>query len=539
MLVLWDFREGTPLYTFELKQDDIVALAFSSDDTRLASVGGYSQGCLTLWDCVDGKALVSQPADPNTELVAFGEQGSFVTAGKEAIQVWETLDGNRLRPTKVRLNGLQRVISSGAVMKDGTTAVLGTTSGDAVFVSLSQARYLSHAPLGLVGGVQALALLENGELLAGAGDGTVAYAKRTSRGVLKVVRRTQVTGAVTSVSLRGAGHDVFCGTAACEMHHIGLAEFKGELRIKAHHAPINSVIFPPGESAIFATCTQGSVYIWSTSTGQLLLDVSLAGLECTSADIGLGVGPAGDSIMTGWDDGYLRFLAPESGKVQAEVKDAHPAGVTAVAFAPNNLVVSGGKDGQVRFWESVQGQRYKLLATTKDHKGKINSITVRAEEMECVTVSADGTCVIWDLNTLTRIKMMLAQTNFLDVSYARDEAHIVAVGGGGGVYYYQGFDGQIIREIELPSPLRALAVDTYAQGPTPGYGALVVGGDDRAVRVLDYDGGEVSFIGLGHCSAVTSVAVSPDNGLIVSGTMSGAMFLWQMPDVSPTQPVGE
>lgn len=81
----------------------------------------------------------------------------------------------------------------------------------------------------------------------------------------------------------------------------------------------------------------------------------------------------------------------------------------------------------------------------------------------------------------------------------------------------------------MPTPLKALALDGYAEMDQAGHGSLAVGGKDKVVRVVNYDTAEVTHLGLGHCSPVTTVAISPELDVMVSGTESGAMFIWRYP----------
>lgn len=366
-----------------------------------------------------------------------------------SVQVWEQLPNARLRPTKVRLQGLTRTVNCAGVASDGVTAVLGTQSGDLLYINMSQARYLKHVPLGLVNGVQSLALMGNGALLVGSGNGTVAYARPTAKGAMQVAQSAKLEGSVTSVAPRGQGHEFFVGTSTADQYHFSLAEFTHEMRLKAHHATVEKVVFPRGISQIYATCTDGAVFVWAVATGKAVMEVARPGCHCTSIDIS----PKGDSIVSGWDDGYLRFYAPESGKVQFEVRDAHPAGVSTVGFAAGGaLLVTGGNDGQVRFWSRGAGHRYKLEKSCKDHKGRVMDLAVRDGRAECVTVGRDGSAVTWDLEELKRVNMVLAQTNFLQVGYARDEAHVIVTGADGNIYYLEGHDGSIIREVEVRRP---------------------------------------------------------------------------------------
>ena len=79
------------------------------------------------------------------------------------------------------------------------------------------------------------------------------------------------------------------------------------------------------------------------------------------------------------------------------VHDAHNSGVTATATTSNcRCIISGGGEGQVRVWD-VAGSSTKMKGAMKEHRGAVSCIKVKSNDIECVSASADGTCIIWNL----------------------------------------------------------------------------------------------------------------------------------------------
>ena len=56
------------------------------------------------------------------------------------------------------------------------------------------------------------------------------------------------------------------------------------------------------------------------------------------------------------------------------------------------------------------------------------------------------------------------------------------------------------------------------------------GGEDKRIKLWDYDEGLSYWSGLGHSGNITGIAISPDQKSIVSVGTEGAIFIWATPD---------
>ena len=62
-------------------------------------------------------------------------------------------------------------------------------------------------------------------------------------------------------------------------------------------------------------------------------------------------------------------------------------------------------------------------------KGAINRIQIgQKHPHECITASSDGSCILWDLNSLKRKCTFSASTFFKDVAWSSDESQLVTAG---------------------------------------------------------------------------------------------------------------
>merc|ERR1712083_1030383 len=59
---------------------------------------------------------------------------------------------------------------------------------------------------------------------------------------------------------------------------------------------------------------------------------------------------------------------------------------------------------------------------------------------------------------------------------------------------------------------------------------FVSGGEERLLKLWDYDEGVCKCIGVGHSGTITCCAISPDQSFIVSTGTEGAILIWTVPD---------
>lgn len=58
---------------------------------------------------------------------------------------------------------------------------------------------------------------------------------------------------------------------------------------------------------------------------------------------------------------------------------------------------------------------------------------------------------------------------------------------------------------------------------------FVSGGQDKIVKLWNYDEGISYYTGVGHSGAITKIAIAPNQQFIVTVGTEGAIFLWHTP----------
>ena len=444
-----------------------------------------------------------------------------LTIHNYGIRTWDLdLVQKKVQYTEILMNAIKRVFVCCVIDPTDSFAYLGTKTGDIVEISLTHNLFKRIGPQKRLfsQGINCLNLLSNGDLLLGSGDGTIA--KCGSQDML-VKKEAKVMGAVTSISLTADSTHFFCGTSKATIYWCNTDEIAPELRNTCHYEKINDIAFPAGYSELFATCSLNDIRVWNTKTRQELLRIEVPGLECYCVFFQ----GDGKSILSGWSDGKIRAFLPQSGKLLYAINDAHNHGVTAIAgTADCQKIVSGGMEGEVRIWR-IGRQTQIMEGSLKEHRGRVSDIKINKNDTQAVSSSYDGSAIIWDIINNTRCMCLFESTMFKQVLYHPDESQVLTTGSNRKVTYWDCFDGQAIRMLDGSDAgeINALAITEAGEH-------FISGGQDKRVKVWDYDEGIAYYQGIGHSGDITKISVSPDQRTIVSIGTEGAIFMWHMPE---------
>uniref|UniRef100_A0A8C8FXF7 Cilia- and flagella-associated protein 52 n=1 Tax=Oncorhynchus tshawytscha TaxID=74940 RepID=A0A8C8FXF7_ONCTS len=393
-LIIWDYEKRAIHARLQLHKAKVEGLAFSPNDKYLVSLGGQDDGSIVVWNLESKEAICGSPASAHSAghclTIEYTNHSDniFISAGNGTMRVWELdLPNRKIRPTECQTGQLKRIVKCIEIPDDDLFFYCGTTSGDILKVNLKTRLLNSCGPRKqkFSKGVNTLKVLKSGDILVGSGDGMFTLCSGPN---FKTIKKVQLEGGVTSIAVRGEGHQFFAGTEAAQIYRFGYTDFKEELIATSHNSAVNDVAFPFGSSELFATCSQDDIRVWHAETSKELLRISVPNMTL-----------------------------PVSGLLQ------------------------------VRVWEILQGC-HRLIETMKEHKATVTSIKIKSNDKECVTASSDGACIIWDLVRFVRNQMVLANTLFRSVCYHPEEYQIITSGTDRKIGYWEVYDGSAIRELE-------------------------------------------------------------------------------------------
>lgn len=464
----------------------VMALAFSSDEKYLASVGGQDDGNITIWDVQTGKAIAGNTCQSLGQCCTFfgNDNTKLLVGGKYLLRVWDIdYDNRKLSAIDCALGQMKRIINCLVIDEKDEFAYAGTTTGDLLCVQMQGPKNFKFAgPKNKISqGIVSLCIAQDGNLVVGGGDGSISILNRDS---LLKIKSANLMGGVTSIS--PAGNFFYCGTSQSVMYLVGNNKTLDATLIGTCHSQrINDIAYPMGTSDILATCSVNDIRLWNTKKSKELVRIQVPNLECNCVCFN----PSGSAIISGWSDGKIRAFGPQSGKLLFVINDAHKVmgqkrisgaliGVTAIAVTHDNKrIISGGSDGLVRVWK-ITKESQTLIATMKEHNATVNSIDVKKDDSECVSASDDGSCISWSLVRFSRSNIMYAQTYFKSVSYLNDESQILTTGSDKRITYWDAVECTAIRELDVAEPGEIHALDIAPDGET-----FVTGGHAKDVNV--------------------------------------------------------
>ena len=188
---------------------------------------------------------------------------------------------------------------------------------------------------------------------------------------------------------------LFAGTSGGNIHIIDLVLKKEVRNLKVHSKGIFAIELISEQDLIVVAGGDGFLSIWEYETLELVRHIKVIDLKLRSIYV------HEDRLYTCGMDGTLRsFDLPWLNELQ--VIDAHEGGCNVVVIHPfKPLLVSGGKDGHIRFWNL--NEELKMVREIPAHNFGIYSITFNPTTNEsnsfAISASRDKTIKVWPSST--------------------------------------------------------------------------------------------------------------------------------------------
>ncbi|KAL1921842.1 uncharacterized protein VTP21DRAFT_10484 [Calcarisporiella thermophila] len=106
-------------------------------------------------------------------------------------------------------------------------------------------------------------------------------------------------------------------------------------------------------------------------------------------------------------DGSLRLLSQDGQKTLAVFENMHIDYISCACFADNSLLITGGTDSVVCFWDyKVKQNSITILECVRGHQAKVNCVVASKSFNILASGSEDKTCILWDLIQMKYIRQL-------------------------------------------------------------------------------------------------------------------------------------
>ena len=344
-LRIWDVENEK--YQFQLTGHlyAISSIAFSPNG-RILITGG--NGELHLWDVVSGtqKMAISGHNDYVYSLALSSDNRTIAIGSWEEIRLWDAVTGTQ----KTTLyesdwgNSVMAFNPDGSILASEAGWHIRLWNVDDGTQLIKLKAYLGNSASGY--GVASIEFSPNGRYLAsGSSDATVQlwYLGRTHKGTL--------TGHTDGLKSLAFSYDSRTLATGSKDKTIRLWDVESETHIdtfNGHTDEVVSIVFSPDASILASGSRDGSMILWNVGTGEIR------------------------SILTG-----------------------HTSPVRSLAFSNDGrtLISAGSYEDTILLWDVATGEP---LPSIKGHTSGISDLAFSADGKSLVTLSYDGTALIWD-----------------------------------------------------------------------------------------------------------------------------------------------
>ena len=212
--------------------------------------------------------------------------------------------------------------------------------------------------------------------------------------------------------------------------------------------------------------------------------------------------------------------------------------VKSVLITPDGKnIISGSYDQTIKIWDVKTG---KLLKTFTGHSDDINSLALSKDGKILVSSSGDKTIKIWDLTTGKNVQTIAANNQnirkigrtipgntyaIVSVAITPDGKTIISDSGNktNNIHLWDVKTGQLLKTLfRHQSYISTLAVSSDGK-------ILVSGSADQTIKIWDLNTGKlIRKLPDNLHYGVESVAISPDSQIIVSGGRDRTIKVWNL-----------
>lgn len=285
--------------------------------------------------------------------------------------------------------------------------------------------------------------------------------------------------------------------------------------LTGHTSWVRSLAISPDGQTLASGSDDGTIKLWSLSTGQLLYTLTgHAGIVFSVT-----FNPSGQILASGSQDRIIKLWDLHSRQLLRTL-ESHTHWVRSLAISPDGqTLVSGSADKTDRLWDLQTGH---LLRTFTNHSSAVYSVAMQSDSQIVASGDARGTICVWHahtgellhiLNGHTEKVLSLAMMNDGQIPVSSNS--LISGSADKTIKWWSADDARLISTFTgHTGPVRSVAFNTT-------WKTIVSSSEDKTIKEWNRFGSQENIRTLpGHSGPVYSLAISPDSRLIASGSLS-------------------
>lgn len=377
VLRVWNAATGEPRFVLRGHVGWVRAVAYLPDGQRIASAS--FDGTLRIWDAHTGQRDLTLPAQAGSVTsVVFSPDGKWLATGgfDRRVALWDARSGRQVRLFPEHA----RPIASVAFSPDGKTLVTADGGVPRLWDTATGRETVELVPAGpgtfknvapSMGAGRALFSRKGAMVISGDRDGSVRLWDAATGQRIFPQEFIQAPGLFPEwrTNLLAFQSSVLEWDAVVATHRDGTVVAAGYL--------------------------DGWLRLWDLQTGK----------ERQAFETGQGPvravafsdAPDRPILATAGNDGTVKLWRPWlafGNRPEPIVLRGHADAVTSIAFSPDGRrIVSGGRDGTLRVWDTATGQETFALSA---HADAVTCVAFSHDGHRVASAGGDGTVCVWD-----------------------------------------------------------------------------------------------------------------------------------------------